>query len=608
MAEDKLNNGSYTLEELAKLPNFYCPSVSYKKDKVAFYYDQTGRLELYVMDLKTKKITQVTDGEAPKSLRAGFEWSRNDKYIIFCKDKDGNEQHDLYKFDLESHTCTQLTDIPTSQEYIGESSPDGKWFTMMSNRNGQLNLYKIDPQTKEVIQLTDYPNPTRGGSWSPDSQKILYVTNEEKDLKNSDVYIMNSDGSDKKMIARQKIGSRESFAKWSDDGKMIAINSDETGTSRGGIYFVATGEIKWFGTNESEEYAVNFTDDCKKIIALRSKDVTYMPLLYDIETGAEIKLNLPDGIVMGSDTALDGNHIVMSHNDITHKPRLIMYDLTKHEYEILLDADYGSIDPAVFNNAEYISYKSVDGLDIHAILYKPKNIKPGEKLPVIVHIHGGPTSNFTRSFNVYAQFLTDRGYVVLMPNVRGSTGYGVKFRDMALKDWGGMDLEDVVAGVDYLKAISYVDPDRIAIFGGSYGGFMTYMAVTRKPDVWKAACAWIGITDLINLYENSMEHFKYYFKSQMGEPSENEKLWKERSAVNYAGNLKSKLLMVHGVNDPRCNIDQARIFRDELIRLGKKEEQDFEYIELDKEGHGSAEIDQKIRMYNILMDFFKRNL
>lgn len=608
MEEKLFIQGSYTLEELAQLPNFHCPSVSYKKDKIAFYYDKTGRMELYIQDLKTKEITKITDGELPKSIRAGFEWSRDDKYIIFCKDKDGNEKHDLYKIDLITKEITQLTDTPDAQEFVGESSADGKYFLMLSNRKGQLNLYKIDPYTKEVMQLTDYKNPVYGGRWSPDSKKIVYITNEEADLKNMDVYIMNVDASDKKILIRQKIGSRDTSTNWSKDGKMLAVNSDMTGLNQGGIYWINTGEIKWFGDNKHEEHAVNFTDDCTKLICIRDKDALCMPVLYDIKTGEEIKLNVPEGIVGGSETTLDGNHIIMSHTDITHRSRLINYNINAHEFEVLLNAEYGSINPEVFNDAEYICYKSIDGLPIHAILYKPKNILRNQKLPAIVHIHGGPTYHWSREFDSYSQFLSDRGYVVLMPNVRGSTGYGVKFRDMAIKDWGGMDLEDIAAGAEYLKALDYVDKDKIGVFGGSYGGYLTYMAVTRKPDLWKAACAWIGITDLKKLYDSSMEHFKYYFKWQMGEPEENKDLWQDRSAINFTQNLKCKLLMVQGINDPRCPIEQSRLFKDKLIELGKKEAMDFEYVELSEEGHGSTDINQKIRTYKLLVEFFKKNL
>ena len=131
---------------------------------------------------------------------------------------------------------------------------------------------------------------------------------------------------------------------------------------------------------------------------------------------------------------------------------------------------------------------------------------------------------------------------------------------------------------------------------------------TKKPDVWRAAVAWVGISDLHKLYVKSMEHFKYYFREQMGDPEKDFALWRDRSAIEFAEGLKAKLLIVHGVNDPRCPVEQSRIFRDRLVELGRKEGEDFEYVELTDEGHGSTDTQQKIRTFRILADYLERVL
>jgi len=286
----------------------------------------------------------------------------------------------------------------------------------------------------------------------------------------------------------------------------------------------------------------------------------------------------------------------------------VLYDLAADSSETLVPAEYGAIDPAIFVEGEHIWYESFDGLKIPAILYKPRAIAADAKLPALVVVHGGPTGQWFRGFDPYAQFLVDLGYVVIEPNIRGSTGYGVQFRDMALKDWGGADLEDVAHAANYLTGLPYVDAQRIGVFGGSYGGYMTFMAATKKPDLWKAAVAWVGITDLHRLYAGSMEHFKYYLRQQMGNPDTNADLWRERSAINFADKLRARLLIVHGVNDPRCPIEQARLFRDRLLELDRTEGHDFEYVELTDEGHGSSDIQQKIRTYHLLADYMQKNL
>ncbi|MFW9925030.1 MAG: alpha/beta hydrolase family protein, partial [Candidatus Thorarchaeota archaeon] len=158
-------------------------------------------------------------------------------------------------------------------------------------------------------------------------------------------------------------------------------------------------------------------------------------------------------------------------------------------------------------------------------------------------------------------------------------------------------------------SLPYVDPERIAVGGGSYGGFMTFIAVTKEPEHWKAGFAWIGISDLIAMWDESMPHYKYFLSQQMGTPMTDKELWMDRSAVNFAHQMTARLFILHGKNDPRCPISQARIFRDKLIDLGKKEGIDFDYLELDEVGHGGfGDIATKKLTISKLVDFLKRAL
>ena len=164
--------GRIPLEELARLPSFLPPVVSWGSDKLAFYWDKTGRIELYVMDLVTRAVRQVSHGEVPRALRAGFAWDRSDRFLVFAKDFDGNEQHDLYRIDVEAGAVTQVTNDPTAQEYPIEFSPDNAWLTVVTNkrhpeapdRPGQLNLWKMRPDGSDYRPLTRYPYPAWGGA------------------------------------------------------------------------------------------------------------------------------------------------------------------------------------------------------------------------------------------------------------------------------------------------------------------------------------------------------------------------------------------------------------------------------------------------------------
>jgi len=605
------------LEELCRLPTFYLPVVSWQGDRVAFYWDRTGRLELHVMDLVTGETRQVSHGEVPRALRAGFAWDRVGRGIVFAKDSGGTEQHDLYRIDVASGVVTQLTSDPSAQEYVAQFSPDDAWITVLTNkrhpaapdRPGQLNLWKMRADGSDYAPLTSYAFPVFGGLWSPDGRLISYFTNEDAtELKNTDAYVIRADGSDARKVLSVKNGSKDTIADWHPDGRRLAVTSDASGQNRAGILDIETGAVRWLGQASVEEHAARFSRDGKLLAVIRNHESSVRPVIYDVETGAARELTLPDGFAVGASFFDDDRKLLVTFSTDVTRSSLVAYDLRTDTYEALLPAEYGSIDRSVFVESKHVWYPTFDGRTIPALLYQPRHISAGERLPGVVHVHGGPTAQWFRGFDPFAQFLVDRGLVVIEPNIRGSTGYGVDFRDAAIKDWGGADLEDVAAAAEYLGSLPYVDPERLVVFGGSYGGFMAFIAATKKPDLWRAAVSWVGITDLHRLYEKSMEHFKYYFREQMGDPEKDRALWRDRSAIEFADRLKAKLLMVHGVNDPRCPVDQSRMFRDRLLALGRNEGEDFEYVELDDEGHGSTDIAQKIRTFNILADYLERAL
>jgi dipeptidyl aminopeptidase/acylaminoacyl peptidase len=600
----------FPLEELVRLPEFYLPFVSPDGSRVAFYADFSGRIEVWALDLADGSIRQVSKGQVPKAPHAGFIWDRAGTAIVFPHDEGGDEQHDLWLLHLETGEATPLTATPRTQEIPVEFSPDDEWLSFLSTRDGQLNLYKLRRDGSEVTQLTRFETPVAiGGQWSPDARYLIAAANESSDPHNLDVYIVPADGSGSRRTFSSGPGTFDVSTDWSPDGRSIAITSDAGGSERAGVLDVAGGTVRWLGDGSAEERSLTFSRDGRHLLVMRNRDAVLRPVLYEMESGVGLEPALPlTGSVTGGDFALDGSSLVLRYSSDAERSTLLRYDLESAELSILLAPQYGSIDPSVFVSAEDIYYPSFDGLHIHALLYRPHGVDEDERIPAIVMPHGGPTWQYFHSFDPYVQFLVNEGYAVLSPNIRGSTGYGVEFRDMARHDWGGADLQDIVAGRQYLASRSFVDPERIAIFGGSYGGFMTYIAVTKAPEAWKAGMAWVGITDLPAIYEESMPHFKYYLQEQMGHPEENTALWANRSAANFADRMQAKLLIVHGVNDPRCPISQARIFRDRLLAAGKQEGKDFEYAELSDEGHGSYDQEQRLRAFRLLADFLQRTL
>ncbi|MHA1213239.1 MAG: S9 family peptidase, partial [Candidatus Heimdallarchaeota archaeon] len=463
-------------DELFGLPSFVMPDLSEDKKKLSFYWDKTGRLELYVMDLETKEIKQLSDGQLPRAPRTGYAWDRKGENIFFGKDSGGDEQNDIWSIDMNGKV-SQLTKTPTFQEHVVKISHDNEWLSFISTRSGQMNVHKMKLDGSEITQLSATDVPCMGGFWSPDDKYIAMGTNEmTTNLTNDDVYLYNNETGDMKRVIRlSEEGSKENFGEWAPDGKSFAFTSDVSGLLQVGIFTLETEEIKWLSDGKAIEYVSSYSPNGELLAVLRNHESTIMPFIYNLETGESKALKIPDGLAF-SIKWINDEKIIFFYTSIMDRPEVWLYDLTTDTYEAILEAEYGSIDKEQFVELEYIKYKTSDGMEIPAILYKPKNIPEGVKLPAIIDVHGGPTGQYFRMFSATHQYLASEGFVTLLPNIRGSTGYGVEFRDYCLKDWGGKDLEDVVNGAEYLKSLPYVDGDRIGVGGGSYGGFMAFIA------------------------------------------------------------------------------------------------------------------------------------
>jgi dipeptidyl aminopeptidase/acylaminoacyl peptidase len=233
--------------------------------------------------------------------------------------------------------------------------------------------------------------------------------------------------------------------------------------------------------------------------------------------------------------------------------------------------------------AEPLTWKGADGWDIEGVLHYPLDYRPGARYPLILQVHGGPHGRFSASFNQSAQMWAARGYAVLQSNPRGSSGRTFEFSNANVNDWGGKDYIDIMNGVDHVIALGVADPDRMAIMGGSYGGFMTFWAVTQT-NRFKAAIGHAGISDWYSFYGQTdiPNLLEFGFG---GMPTESKPTYERWSPVEYATDVTTQLLITHGENDRRVPISQA----EQYFRVLKKLEKTVEFLRYPREGHGIAE-------------------
>src|SRR5580698_1421350 len=216
-----------------------------------------------------------------------------------------------------------------------------------------------------------------------------------------------------------------------------------------------------------------------------------------------------------------------------------------------------SLDSANLPEAHLVSYKSFDGTIISAYLWLPFNMKRDGRAPAVVLPHGGPVGQTIDDFNRSAAALSTRGYICIAPNVRGSTGYGMAFQQANVKDLGGGDLQDEIYGVKFLEATGYVDSRKIGITGGSYGGYMTLMAIGKAPDIWAAAVEEYGIINWLTMLQHEDPFLQQYEKSLLGDPEKDRAIYDADSPLTYIKNARAPVLVLQGDNDIRVPKEEA---------------------------------------------------
>ncbi|MEZ3117728.1 prolyl oligopeptidase family serine peptidase [Halobaculum sp. MBLA0147] len=607
------------LHALAELPTLAAPAVSPDGERIAYYYDVTGRNEIHLYDVETGESEQLSDGQVPRSVKAGFQWHPDGDRLFYHRDENGDEQHDLHVMTLdgESEPVVEV-DGQLRLHAVGD---DGETILFGSSHEGQMNLYRHDLASDETTKLTDYDRAINGAELSPDCDRIAFATNERDDYDNVDVYLADVDGSNVRNLEVGEVGAEAIPVDFSPDGDRLLFVDNSTDLGRPGVYDLETDDVTWFDDEAYEEGASHFLGDGDRFLASRTRDSVTVPVVYDTETGEGRELDLPAGTTRGVDTELADDRILLYHTASSTRAELVAYDLTADQTETLVRADYGPFDPEDFVEPETIRFTS-DGVPetpAEAVEHEPYEefeiqgllFDSGERpSPLLVNPHGGPRFHDMRRFNYRVQFLLSRGFSVLQVNYRGSTGRGREFVRELYEDWGGAEQGDVATGVEYvLEEYDWLDEDRVVVYGGSYGGFSTNWQVVQYPELYDAAVTSVGLSDLEDMYENTMPHFRTELMvKNLGHPEDNPELYEERSPARYAENLSCPLLIVHGVNDPRVPVSQARILRDALEDAGFEQGDDFEYEELGEEGHGSSDIDQKIRSLELLDDFLDRRV
>ena len=611
---------SLTIEKLYMTRQIGRPTWSPDGKNIAFISNMSGRNNLWVVPAEGGFPTQLTVSDQRQTAPT---WSPDGKWIAYESDYDGDEQWDIFLVSPKTGKVVNLTQTREIAETSPTWSPDGRYlaYEVKPKTSATVEIDIYDMVMREVKHLTtNTPRDERNSNpiWSKDGKYIVYTQEQAKGT-DSNIFIADVATCRSTLLTPHE-GEQLFFA--SDvssrpikDGREILITSSASnGYDNLGLLTVGTkgeingvlrpGEIKWLTKDKWEIRAHEFSPDGKQITFSANVDGNEDIYLFDLATDKSIALPIPKGVnePAGGHSAFsaDGSRLLYYHNGPTAPGDLWVYHLASGKSQQITNSLVGGIRSEDMVEPHLVHYPSRDGKwTISAFLYVPFNMARNGQNAAIVYIHGGPASQTMNSFNRFVQFAVNQGYMVLAPNSRGSTGYGKEFQQANLFDMGGGDLQDVLAGVDWIKQTGHLDPKKIAVMGGSYGGYLSMMAVTKAPEVWAAGVPIVPFVNWFTEIENEDPALRESDLATMGDLAKNKALYEDRSPINFIDQVKAPLLLLAGGHDPRCPKSETQ----QVVDAIKKRGGTVDYKIYDNEGHGFARVENQVDAYKRVADF-----
>jgi dipeptidyl aminopeptidase/acylaminoacyl peptidase len=555
-------------------------------DTVIISTNLTGRYNLWTMPADGGFPLQLTQSE---EKQLGLSASPDGKWIVFQSDRGGAAIYDLYATPASGGAVINLTSTPDIDEEGALFSPDGSVvaFTRRPKTEPSDNIAIMDFATRRVRQLTH--EAEKDHTWwvaaiSHDGKSILAGRGNANGSETEAWLIDIESGAQTRLTPAHE---HNSPADISSDGRYVALTTQTgAGGSKAALLDLRDKSIHILSPDAWGQSATNFSPDGRTLLFESSIDGRTTFTQYEVASGKSKPLLLPDGFNdRASDRngfSPDGSRIIVAHQASNTPFDFWTVDAKTGAARQLTRLGLASIDPARLPKAQIVHYKSYDGTVISAFLWMPFNLARDGNAPAVVLPHGGPSSQYVERFDPTAVALASRGFVVIAPNVRGSTGYGRAFEEANRMDLGGGDLKDEVAARQFLIDTGYADPKRIGMTGGSYGGFMTLMALAKTPDLWAAGVDDYGIIDWRTLWRTTDLPDRQYLESYLGKPAENQAAYAASSPVTYMKNLEAPLLVLQGENDTSVPKDQAEKVVAELRAEGRTVESHF----YPGEGHG----------------------
>jgi dipeptidyl aminopeptidase/acylaminoacyl peptidase len=533
-------------------------------------------------------------------------WSPAGDDILVVADKDGDQKYQFFRVRSDGTRIAPLTADPKVQYQWGGWSHDGKniFYTANSRDERYFDCYLMDVESKRTRRVFEKDAVLSAAALSRDANTLVVLAMRSE--VNYELYLVDTASGKGRQVARHAGDAKFLVIGFTADGRTLYLATD---LGRAFVNLarmdVASGGLKFLQDEKHDTANGLLSPDGRWLAFTTNRDGYEELTVWDTRTDEPIKLpKLPRAMVALGGFSADGKHLAVSINGPTQTDDVWVLDLPGARADQVTFSSLAGIEPKNFVEPALIRYKTFDAREIPAFLYLPKNPPKDRSLPVLLSIHGGPEIQEQPYFWAFYQYFVRRGYAVLAPNIRGSSGYGKAYLalDNGRKRWDA--LKDIAAAVDWVGQHPALDNKRVAIFGASYGGFATLAMLTHYPELFACGVDFYGFADFKTFLEHTAPYRRPLRIAEYGDPATDADFFDEISPLRHVGRIKSPLLVVQGANDPIVPASESA----KIVENIKAKGGTVKYVLFADEGHGLAKLSNRIQAYTEMARFLDQVL
>ena len=573
--------------------------------KIAFTTSITGQPQLWVTDVRRGGAWphQITFGESVTFA----DWSPAGDWIAYGSDRGGNEREGYYLISADGTRERELLPPSESFRQWGGFSDDGARAAYASTAPGKddFDIYVVDVASGKSTQVLKGQGGLYVASWRPNGKGLLLSKPRGEDA--NDVFYLDLETKKLETIFQPKVAaSYESFSWLPDSSAFYVVTNEDRDFTGLALFNFGKRELHWVETPERDVESAELSHDGHYVAW--TVNANGFSELHVRETAgrSENKAQAPHGVIGGLRWAPAAHRLLLRFTSPEIPGDVWVLDTEGSQlYRATFSATAG-LNSRSFVAPEAVSFPSHDGETIYGLLYMPRSATPDAKPPVVLSVHGGPTGQARPTFNAVNQYLLARGYAIFDLNFRGSTGYGKRFTRLDNQRLRPNAVKDMQAAVDWLRKSRPVDASRVAVMGGSYGGYMTFAALTAFPETFKAGVGFVGVSNWITALQGASPQLKASDRLEYGniDDAADREFFRELSPLTHVDRVKAPLMVVHGANDPRDPVTEA----DQFVRGIRERNGDVEYLRFPDEGHGVRKLANRITLYRRVAGFLERTL